>query len=111
MIHLTADTHILLATEPADFRKGIDGLAHICRDRLSSNPLSGSLFVFINRNKTMIRTLAYDGTGYWLMTKRISKNRFQWWPKSNEAINSMTAKHLRQLLLGDKSSLPWEKMA
>ena len=60
MIHLTADTHILLATEPADFRKGIDGLAYICKDRLSSNPRSGTLFVFINRSRTMVRTLVYD---------------------------------------------------
>jgi hypothetical protein len=43
----------------------------------------GTLFVFINRSKTMVRTLAYDGTGFWLMTKRLSKGKFQGWPKSN----------------------------
>ena len=110
MIHLTADTHILLATEPADFRMGIDGLAYVCRDRLSSNPSSGTLYVFINRSKTMIRTLAYDGTGFWLMTKRLSKGKFQGWPKSKQVINPMAARHLRQLLLGDKSHVTWEKV-
>ena len=110
MIHLTADTHILLATEPADFRKGIDGLAFICKDRLSSNPRSGTLFVFINRSRTMVRTLVYDGTGFWLMTKRLSKGKFQHWPKSNNAINPVAAKQLRQLLLGNESSLFWEKL-
>jgi transposase len=39
-------------------------------------PRSGTLFVFINRNKTMVRSLIYDGTGFWLMTKRLSKGRF-----------------------------------
>jgi transposase len=67
MIHLTSQTPILIATSPADFRMGIDGLAAICRSRLTHEPRSGILFVFINRNKTMIRTLAYDGTGFWLL--------------------------------------------
>ena len=111
MIHLTADTHILLATEPADFRQGIDGLARICQARLSSNPRSGSLFVFINRSKTMIRTLAYDGTGFWLMTKRLSKGKFQGWPTSNEAINPIIAKPLRQLLTGEPRDPLWQKVS
>jgi hypothetical protein len=73
LCHLTAQTPILIATEPADFRVGIDGLAALCRSRLTHEPCCGILFVFINRNKTMIRTLAYDGIGFWLMTKRLSK--------------------------------------
>jgi transposase len=111
MIHLTASTHILLATEPADFRMGIDGLAYVCRDRLSSDPRSGTLFVFINRSKTMVRTLAYDGSGFWLMTKRLSKGKFQRWPKSHQAISPLLAKHLRQLLLGEQASSGWQQIA
>jgi transposase len=111
MIHLTAQTKILLATKPADFRAGIDGLAAVCRSRLSCDPRSGTLFVFINRSKTMVRTLAYDGTGFWLMTKRLSKGKFQGWPKTNEVINPMAAKHLRQLLTGDHVDPSWQKIA
>ena len=109
MIHLTADTHILLATQPADFRQGIDGLAAVCRNRLLGDPRSGTLFVFINRSKTMIRTLAYDGTGFWLMTKRLSTGKFPYWPTANEAIHPLAAKHLRQLLVGDRGDLLWQK--
>ena len=111
MIHLTAQTHILLATKPADFRQGIDGLAHVCRARLSSNPRSGSLFVFINRSKTMIRALGYDGSGFWLMTKRLSKGKFHGWPNSNEVMNPIMAKQLRQLLTGDLSDPLWQKIS
>jgi transposase len=93
MIHLTADTHILLATQPTDFRCGIDGLGAVCRGRLAKDPRSGTLFVFINRSKTMVRTLAYDGTGFWLMTKRLSKGRFKGWPKTGEPINPIAARH------------------
>ena len=108
MIHLTAQTNILIATKPADFRQGIDGLAAVCRNRLSSDPRSGTLFVFINRSKTMVRTLAYDGSGFWLMTKRLSIGKFQGWPKSNEDINPILSKHLRQLLTGDPSDPSWQ---
>ena len=111
MIHLTADTPILLATKPVDFRTGIDGLAAVCRGRLTSDPRSGTLFVFINRNKTMIRTLAYDGTGFWLMTKRLSKGKFQGWPKSNNALSAVAAKQLRQLLLSTQPANSWEKIS
>lgn len=100
MIHLTAQTPILIATQPADFRMGIDGLAALCRSRLAHEPSSGILFVFINRNKTMIRTLAYDGTGFWLMIKRLSKGKFQCWPNVNSVVHPFEAKQLRQLLSG-----------
>ncbi|MFT5163142.1 MAG: transposase [Alteromonadaceae bacterium] len=44
MIHLTADSHILLATQPIDFRCGIDGLGAVCRGRLAKDPRSGTLY-------------------------------------------------------------------
>jgi transposase len=100
MIHLTCDTQILLATEPADFRCGIDGFAAKCRQQLEHNPRNGVLFVFINRNKTMVRGLCYDGTGFWLMTKRLSEGRFKGWPKSGEVCTSVIAQQLRTLLSG-----------
>lgn len=98
MILLTANTPILLAINPVDFRCGIDGFVAICRRQLAENPRSGILFVFINRNKTMIRALSYDGTGFWLMTKRLSKGKFVHWPSAKEPITSMQAKDLRLLL-------------
>ena len=110
MIHLTAQTSILLATQPADFRCGIDGFVARCRNHLQTDPRSGTLFVFINRSKTMVRSLMYDGTGYWSMTKRLSKGRFKSWPKSTDALNPIAAKHLRQLLTGDHNDLPWQKV-
>ena len=40
---------ILVAVEPADFRKGIDGLAQLCRAALKQDPFGGAIFVFRNR--------------------------------------------------------------
>jgi transposase len=66
MVQLTPQSRLLLATAPVDFRKGIDGLAAVCRTVLGEQPLSGAIFVFRNRAATAIKLLCYDGQGYWL---------------------------------------------
>ena len=58
------DTRILVAIEPVDLRKGIDGLAQFCREKLTADPFSGCLFIFRSRRGTAIKALAYDGQGY-----------------------------------------------
>ncbi|MER2491638.1 IS66 family insertion sequence element accessory protein TnpB [Catenovulum sediminis] len=101
MLQLSAQTAILLATQPQDFRKGIDGFVAVCRDSLQQNPRADIRFVFINKSRTMLRVLTYDGSGYWLMTKRLSKGRFQNWPNSQNKVSPMLATELRVLLKGE----------
>lgn len=83
MIQITPQMRILLAVEPVDFRKGIDGLAALCRQALSSDPLGGTLFVFCSRRRHAIKCLIYDGQGFWLCQKRLSQGRFTGWPKAD----------------------------
>ena len=73
MIQITPQMRILVAVEAADFRKGIDGLARLCREALRSDPFSGALFVFRSRSGKAIKVLSYDGQGFWLCQKRLSK--------------------------------------
>src|SRR6266571_5128705 len=80
MLQLTPPSRILLATQPVDFRKGIDGLTAVCRQVLRDNPLEGAVYVFRNRAGTALKLLLYDGQGYWLCMKRLSQGRFTWWP-------------------------------
>jgi len=107
MIQLTPQMRILLCVEAVDFRKGIDGLSCICRVQLEKDPFSGAVFVFINRRRTAIKLLIYDGQGFWLCQKRLSKGRFKWWPKqcSHRQIKAL-AVHELQLLIwnGNPSS-------
>jgi len=51
---------ILVAIESVDLRKGIDGLAQLCREKLGADPFSGCLFIFRSRRATAIKVLAYD---------------------------------------------------
>ena len=65
MLQLTPQSRIFLAVPPVDCRKGIDGLAALCRQTLGENPLGGAVYVFRNRTGTTLKLLAYDGQGFW----------------------------------------------
>lgn len=100
MLSLTPQMRILVAVEAIDFRNGIDGLAGICRNRFQKDPLSGCVFVFRNRRGTSLKVLVYDGQGFWLCQKRLSKGRFRWRPdrRDSGALTGMEARELQLLL-------------
>jgi transposase len=98
MLQLTPQSRIFLALDPVDFRKGIAGLAAVCRQVLHQAPLSGAVFVFRNRTATSVKLLLFDGQGYWLCTKRLSQGRFQWWPRSQDEAVPLDARELLVLL-------------
>jgi len=104
MILLTHDSKIQLGVQHADFRKGVDGFVALCKNQLLQEPRDGTIFVFINRAKTMIRALSYDGTGYWLMTKRLSRGKYKHWPSAQGALSVTNARELRQIISGE----PWQ---
>jgi transposase len=78
MLQVTPHMRILVATDRVDGRKGIDSLAQLCREKLAEDPLSGCLFLFLNQSGTTLKGLCYDGQGYWMCQKRLSKGRFPW---------------------------------
>ena len=92
MIQLTPQSRIFLATEPVDFRTGIDGLAAVCRQVLGDTPLEGAVYVFRNRSGTAMKLLLYDGQGYWMCLKRLSQGRCSWWPQSADARVPLSAR-------------------
>lgn len=98
MLQLTPQTRIFLALEPVDFRKGIDGLAAVCRQALAANPLEGAVYVFRNRSGTALKLLFYDGQGYWLCMKRLSQGRFHWWPSGADPSCTLSARELAIVL-------------
>lgn len=98
MIQVTATMRTLVAIEPVDLRKGIDGLAQFCCEKLAADPFSGCLFIFRSRLGTAIKALCFDGQGYWLAQKRLSQDRFKWWPEASGPAKSLEA-YEAQLLM------------
>ena len=94
MLQLTPQSRIFLATQPVDFRKGIDGLAAVCRQVLGDTPLEGAVYVCRNRSGTALKCLLYDGQGSWMMMKRLSQGHFTWWPNSADARAPLSAREL-----------------
>lgn len=98
MLQIAPQMRILVAIEPVDLRKGIDGLAELCREKLSADPFSGCLFIFRSRRATAIKLLQYDGQGFILAQKRLSRGRFVWWPKGSGVARALEA-YQAQLLV------------
>lgn len=99
MIQVTPQMRIWLAVEPVDFRKGIDGLAQVCRQKLQLDPMAGALVVFASRRRKALKFLVYDGQGFWLCQKRLSSGRFAWWPAEAGAPTFGLDAHQLQSLL------------
>jgi len=112
MLPFSPGARIFVCLNDVDFRKGIDGLAAVCRNQLTQDPMSGIVFLFRNRRGTSLRILMYDGQGFWLCTKRLSQGRFKWWPTKSPVID---VKDLQALLWNGNPELArfgadWKKI-
>ena len=116
MLQLTPQSRIFVATQPVDFRQGIDSLCAVCRQVLGDNPLEGAVYVFRNRTGTALKLLLYDGQGYWRRMKRLSQGRFTWWPTSADARLPLSARALLIVLWngnpeGAQMAQDWRRLA
>lgn len=100
MLQVVPQQRILLACDPVDFRKGIDGLVAVCKGVLKQDPFSGCIFLFRNRSMTAVKLIIYDGQGFWLCLKRLSSGKLRWWPKrpQDACCQSLKAPELMTLL-------------
>lgn len=73
-----AQVRVWLYTEPTDMRKSFDGLAALVKEKLAEDPLSGQLFVFINRKRNYLKALYFDRSGYALWAKRLEQGQFHY---------------------------------
>lgn len=78
MLSFTGSLKIFVALEPCDMRKGFNGLYGLVSERLAEDPRNGALYVFVNRRHTRLKILYFDGTGLWVLTKRLEKGTFSW---------------------------------
>jgi transposase len=78
MLSFSGSLKVWVAVEPCDLRKGFNGLFTAVTERLGEDPKGGALFVFCNRKRTRLKILYWDGTGLWLLTKRLEEGTFAW---------------------------------
>jgi transposase len=76
MLSLSHCQRLFLSRAPADMRKGRNGLAAMVREQMDKDPLSGDAFIFVNRDRTMVKILCWDVSGYWLAGKVLERGRF-----------------------------------
>ena len=78
MLTFASTQRIYLAVEPIDMRKQFNGLWALAAERLREDPYLGALFVFTNKERDRLKILFWDGSGVWVMAKRLEKGRFTW---------------------------------
>jgi transposase len=83
MLSFSGSLKVFVAVEACDMRKGFNGLHTVVSERLGEDPRAGALFVFCNRRRTRIKILCWDGTGWWVLTKRLERGTFSW-PRNAE---------------------------
>ena len=85
---------------PADLRKGYDGLYGLVQTGLGRDPLSGELFLFVNRRRTGCKVLLWDGTGLCIFQKRLERGRFASLFRDDGAAVRLTASELALFIEG-----------
>ena len=78
MLAFPAAIRIYVAVQPVDLRKSFNGLWAAVSEQLQEDPKSGAVFAFINGERTRLKLLYWDGTGVWVLAKRLEEGRFSW---------------------------------
>ncbi len=82
-----------------DLRKAVNGLATIIEEQMEQDLLSGSLYLFCNRRRKLLKVIWWDKTGFWLSQKRLEKDIFPW-PEHKRAVEELSTDEVKMLLAG-----------
>jgi transposase len=88
MISFPASVELMVVHTPVSFSCGIDGMRRYCQLILKQDPIDSGYFLFVNRRRDKVRVIWFDGQGFCLLTKRLSKGTFKNWPRHVDAVSS-----------------------
>ena len=100
MLAFPAGIRIYLAVQPVDMRKSFNGLWAAAQEKLGEDPKSGAVFAFINKERTRLKLLYWDGPGVWVLAKRLEQGRFSWPAPSDHRPKLALAPEALALLVG-----------
>jgi transposase len=100
MLAFPAAIKIYVAVEPVDMRKSFNGLWAATVEQLREDPKSGAVFAFINKERTRLKLLYWDGTGVLILAKRLEQGRFSWPAPSANTAKLALAPEALALLMG-----------
>lgn len=101
MIGISRAVRVWAYPAPADLRKGYNGLFGLVKSQLKQDPLSGDLYLFVNRRRNSCKVLLWDGTGLCIFQKRLEQGRFAdlWRPRSSDQLR-LTSTELQLFIEG-----------
>jgi transposase len=105
MIGIGQDLRVVLATQPVDFRYGINKLAALVAQTLVEDPFAGDVFVFRSKRSDRLKLIHFDGTGIVLVTKWLESGQFAWPPIRAGAVR-ISGSQMALLLAG----LDWTRL-
>ena len=100
MLAFPAAIKIYVAVQPVDMRKQFNGLWAAAQETLGEDPKHGAVFAFINKKRTRLKLLYWDGTGVWVLAKRLEQGRFSWPVPSDDRAKLALAPEALALLVG-----------
>jgi transposase len=100
MLSLPPTMRVFVAVTPTDMRKSFDGLSNAARSIIEQDPLSGHLFVFFNRRRTMMKAVYWDRNGYVLIAKRLERGTFVLPPGNERGVVEMESAELALIVEG-----------
>ena len=100
MLAFPAAIRIYVAVQPVDMRKQFNGLWAAAQEKLGEDPKHGAVFVFINKARTRLKLLYWDGTGVWVLAKRLEQGRFSWPAPGEDRAKLALAPEALALLVG-----------
>jgi len=108
MFGLTAALQYYLYNSPTDMRKSFDGLSELVQSRMNRSPVSGEVFIFINKRRDLMKILHWEYGGFVLYYKRLESGTFELplhrstdgattlhWPELMMMVEGISLQHIR----------------
>ena len=99
MIFDLSKNKIYIRPGHTDLRKASNGLTVIVQEEMKEDPFSGSVYLFCNRERKLLKAVYWDNSGFWLCQKRLEKEKYPW-PQTADAVRELNSEELKMLLAG-----------